>query len=222
MHFSLKHLAIAAFAANLGSAYVIPQFFQEAFKQEDPIEYLPEQKETHDDDNSVVGATIPKPHVPYFMKPHVESEKLQDKIKLDDLNATAWDLYHMANHSTSEYGHPTRVIGSKGHNKTMEYILNAFDDMQDYYDVSLQKFDALSGKIISFNLSDVETGHTFANTTAFALSPPVDGFIGKLVEIPNLGCAEKDYASLVHPGLNEKQIAIIERDKCPFLVTRPT
>lgn len=105
MHFSLKHLAIAAFAANLGSAYVIPQFFQEAFKQEDPIEYLPEQKETHDDDNSVVGATIPKPHVPYFMKPHVESEKLQDKIKLDDLTpllgtSTIWPTIPLQNMAT--------------------------------------------------------------------------------------------------------------------------
>ncbi|CAI4288989.1 BBF_collapsed_G0004690.mRNA.1.CDS.1 [Saccharomyces cerevisiae] len=176
MHFSLKQLAVAAFyATNLGSAYVIPQFFQEAFQQEEPIEnYLPQ---LNDDDSSAVAANIPKPHIPYFMKPHVESEKLQDKIKVDDLNATAWDLYRLANYSTPDYGHPTRVIGSKGHNKTMEYILNAFDDMQDYYDVSLQEFEALSGKIISFNLSDAETGKSFANTTAFALSPPVDGVL---------------------------------------------
>ena len=215
MHFSLKQLAVAAFyATNLGSAYVIPQFFQEAFQQEEPIEnYLPQ---LNDDDSSAVAANIPKPHIPYFMKPHVESEKLQDKIKVDDLNATAWDLYRLANYSTPDYGHPTRVIGSKGHNKTMEYILNAFDDMQDYYDVSLQEFEALSGKIISFNLSDAETGKSFANTTAFALSPPVDGFVGKLVEIPNLGCEEKDYASVVPPRHNEKQIALIERGKCPF------
>lgn len=81
MHFSLKQLAVAAFyATNLGSAYVIPQFFQEAFQQEEPIEnYLPQ---LNDDDSSAVAANIPKPHIPYFMKPHVEVKNCKIKSKL--------------------------------------------------------------------------------------------------------------------------------------------
>lgn len=160
---------------------------------------------------------FPKPHVPYFLKPVVESEKLQDKIELDTLNATARDLYKLAKKSKKKFGHPTRVIGSPGHGKTIDYILDAFDGMKDYYDVSVQEFDALSGKIRSFNLSDAKTGKKFENSTAFALSPPVKPFVGKVIEIPNLGCQDKDFDA-VKPLLESHKnvIALIERGKCPF------
>lgn len=158
-----------------------------------------------------------KPHVPYLLKPIVESDKLQDKIELDDLNKTAHDLLKIAKKSKKKFGHPTRVIGSPGHGKTIDYILDAFDDMKDYYDVSVQEFDALAGKIRSYNLTDAKTGKTFKNTTAFALSPPVKPFVGRVIEIPNLGCHEKDFAAVHRKGSKHKHdIALIERGECPF------
>lgn len=156
------------------------------------------------------------------MKPTVDSNKLQESIRLEDLNATAWDLYHIAESSKKEYGHPTRVIGSPGHWNTIGYILACLDNMKDYYDVSVQTFNALSGKINSFNLSDAKTGETFDNTTAFALSPPVAPFIGQVIEIPNLGCKEADFDAVAPPsgvmsdGSEKKRIALIERGHCPF------
>lgn len=159
------------------------------------------------------------PHIPYILKPTVDSKKLQGNIQLEELNTTAWDLYHIAQASEKKYGHPTRVIGSPGHWKTIKYILDQFEQMDDYYDVSLQSFDALSGKINSFNLSDAQTGETYINTTAFALSPPVEPFTGKVFEIPNLGCNEADYDAVKSfVGFQEEdyKIALIERGECPF------
>lgn len=170
-----------------------------------------------------------RPHMPYFLKPGVSSDRLQDRIRLEDLNSTAWDLYHLAEKSKKKYGHPTRVIGSPGHWATIDYILQELDAMSDYYDVSLQEFEAVSGKVNSFELTDAKSGKKFANTTAFSLSPPVKHFEGELVEIPNLGCNEADYKSLevLHGGHKDKKssssssssgkrIALITRGKCPF------
>lgn len=213
--------ASASLVATLGNSFVLPTLVQESFS---PIEDGEVVFKIDDDDFEFCSSapslfSFPKPHVPYFMKPIVESEKLQDKISLDDLNATALDFYKIANSSTKHYGHPTRVIGSRGHWKTIGYILKQFDDMRDYYDISVQAFSALTGKVNSFNLSDAKTEKSFPNSTAFSLSPPVKPFIGELVEIPNLGCDAADFEAVTPPPPFEKQkkkIALIERGKCPF------
>ena len=46
--------------------------------------------------------------------PLVNSTKLQDHIHSDNLLERAKELYKIAELGTEEYGHPTRVIGSKG------------------------------------------------------------------------------------------------------------
>ncbi|QLL33854.1 hypothetical protein HG536_0F01790 [Torulaspora globosa] len=226
MKFSLANVATAAvLLTKVGSAFVLPEFFQEAFV---PIrgdeqafwEFLWGEDELEDLDPELIEPEgFPKPHIPYFLKPMVESEKLQEKITVEDLNATALDILKIANASTKHYGHPTRVIGSPGHWKTIRYILKQFDDMKDYYEVSVQAFHALAGKIESFNLSDAKTGETFPNTTAFSLSPPAEPFVGELVQIPNLGCDASDFESVTPEPPFEKQkkkIALIERGLCPF------
>lgn len=208
-------------------AFVLPNSFQEAFTAP---EYRDEFKDPAvidlESSENPLSLSNWKPHIPYFLKPVIDTEKLQEKILLDDLNTTAWDLYDIAKKSQKKYGHPTRVIGSPGHWATIDYILNKFDEMKDYYDVSLQEFEALSGKINSFNLSDAKTGIAFENTTAFSLSPPVKPFVGELIEIPNLGCNEADYKSLELVDQEEmshkkydkvsRKIALIERGKCTF------
>lgn len=220
-------LALAAplLLASAADALVMPGAVQDAFR-------VPELRQELTD-SGVLGAAAEaaaaagwRPHLPYFLKPAVSSNRLQDRVRVEDLNATAWDLYHLAEKSRKKYGHPTRVIGSPGHWATIDYILQELDAMSDYYDVSLQEFEALSGKVNSFELRDAKSGKQFANTTAFSLSPPVKPFEGELVEIPNLGCNEADYQSLevLHGGKGKgkgkddsaKRIALITRGKCPF------
>ncbi|CCF55797.1 hypothetical protein KAFR_0A03620 [Kazachstania africana CBS 2517] len=196
MKLSISQLSqLAILLASTTNAYIIPQ---------------------HEFSSDDVKANLWKPHVPYILKPTINSEKLQDMIKLEELNSTAWDLYHIAEESIEEYGHPTRVIGSAGHWNTIDYILDQFDEMKDYYDVTLQELYALTGNIISFNLTDAKTGYEFPNITAFSLSPPVNPFIGKLVEIPNLGCSQADYDAVELLSGEGDKIALIERGKCPF------
>lgn len=204
MKFSLGIASASWFlAASIGHSFVIPGPFENAFApaeaefgrghnvEEAYESYL--ESFANKEGLDINAENFPKPHIPYFLKPLVETEKLQSKISVDDLNSTAIDLFHIANSSVEEYGHPTRVIGSEGHWNTLDYILKQFEQMKDYYTTETQNFTALSGKIRSFNLSDAKSGETFANTTAFALSPPVEEFVGELVEIPNLGCSPEDY-----------------------------
>lgn len=192
--------------ASVGHALVVPTNFESAFAQVEDLGTdaakaynLEELYEGYLESLATIegldvdAENFPKPHIPYFLKPLVETEKLQSKISASDLNSTAIDLFDIAHSSVEEYGHPTRVIGSEGHKDTIDYILKQFEEMKDYYTTETQNFTALSGKINSFELSDVKTNETFGNTTAFALSPPVQEFVGELVEIPNLGCNPGDY-----------------------------
>ncbi|CAH00443.1 aminopeptidase Y [Kluyveromyces lactis] len=197
-------------AANIVGASILPQYIQEVFSTGEVSESLQNLSDFFEDGSK--SSVFTWPHLPYFLKPGVDSEKLQDSITIDQLNDTAWDLYHAANASTKQYGHPTRVIGSKGHWKTIGYILSQLDEHKDYYDISVQSFPALTGKVNSFNLSFVG-GDKVPTATPFALTPPVKGFLGKLIEIPNLGCDDIDYKSLVVP---KNSIALIERGQCPF------
>ncbi|CDO93574.1 unnamed protein product [Kluyveromyces dobzhanskii CBS 2104] len=197
--------------ANLVGATVVPQYVQEAFSVEDVYESVREVTDLFDDssESSIFGW----PHVPYFLKPGVDSEKIQESITIEQLNETAWDLFDAANKSTKEFGHPTRVIGSKGHWKSIGYILSKLNEHRDYYDISVQSFPALAGKVNSYNLSFVNDGGKVPTAKPFALTPPVKGFVGKVIEVPNLGCDEIDYKSLVIP---KNSIALIERGQCPF------
>lgn len=208
----------------VSDAFVLPTLFEQTFSTLNDESGILEDYCTDEEllafFTDYVSEFSFKPHLPYFLKPTIDSEKLQNSIKLDDLNSTVYDLYNIAKESEKKYGHPTRVIGSKGHWKTIKYILDQFSEMKDYYEVSLQTFDALSGKITTFNLTDVKTNEPIENITAFSLSPPVKPFIGKLIEIPNLGCSDADFEAVksfdAFASYHGDKIALIERGVCPF------
>ncbi|SCU98354.1 LADA_0H12442g1_1 [Lachancea dasiensis] len=183
--------------ASLSCAYafVIPQTFLDAFQ-------LP----------SAIDEQSFWPHKPYFLKHQVNPESFPEDITLAELNSTAWDLYQIASTSNRTYGHPTRVIGSEGHWNTLNYIFRQFDQMRDYYEISTQTFKALNGKVLHYDLN-YTSGAKVPSAQAFSLSPPVAPFVGKLVEVPNLGCSEADYQALEVKG---DSIALIERGECSF------
>lgn len=217
-------ISLTSLLVSVSDAFVLPTLFEQTFSVLNDESSILEEYCTDDElllpFSNQISDSLFKPHLPYFLKPMVDSNKLQDSIKLEDLNSTAYDLYNIAKKSEKKYGHPTRVIGSKGHWKTIKYILDQFTAMKDYYDLSLQTFDALSGKIKSFNLTDVHTNQPFENITAFSLSPPVNPFIGRLIEIPNLGCSDADFEAVksfeAFTSYHGDKIALIERGMCPF------
>ncbi|SCV04257.1 LAMI_0H14664g1_1 [Lachancea mirantina] len=192
----MRTSAVLAGLAAGANAFVLPgQYSFQIF----PVEALD------------AGASL-WPHLPYFLKHPVDPIKFQDDVQLDELNSTAWDLFDVAGTSNSSYGHPTRVIGSPGHWNTLKYIYKQFDELRDYYDVYSQTFKALSGEVLSYNLS-FQNGSQVPTAEAFSLSPPVEPFTGPLVEIPNLGCSERDFEAVTVP---KNAIALIERGECPF------
>lgn len=156
------------------------------------------------------GPKLPPPP-PYESLPLVDSQQLQDLITADALNASAIDLYEIAQASTYKYGHPTRVIGSVGHWKTVGYIMGELKKLKHYYKYHTQSFKALDGKVFYYTLSINKTA--VDQVAPFQLTPPVH-VTGVLYPVKNKGCSVDDYEGFVAKGM--PKIALIERGECPF------
>jgi aminopeptidase Y len=144
-------------------------------------------------------------------KPVVDSVALQSYITKEGLSHRAAKLYEIAKISSDDFGHPTRVIGSTGHNATIEYIRDTLEDLDGYYDVSLQPFTAVSGKIDGVEL--VLDGEVQHKVRGFSLTPPtphkkpVEGYL-RLARSD--GCKPSDYYGL------GGSIVLVKRGTCPF------
>ncbi|AET40695.1 aminopeptidase Y Ecym_6317 [Eremothecium cymbalariae DBVPG len=149
----------------------------------------------------------------YSSKPMVDSEELQKAITKQELNSSVWDLWDASNASVATIGHRTRVIGSPGHIGTLDFILKELSKLEDYYNVSVQHFTAFSGNIKSANLT-FSNGTDIEDSLPMTFSPSVEGFTGKLVQVPNAGCENSDYSNL---NLSSESIALLERGACSFI-----
>jgi len=149
--------------------------------------------------------------IPYEDLPLVETEALQSLISLDALNQSAIELYKIANASVGQYGHPTRVIGSPGHWKTIGWIIDELKSLKDYYTFETQEFKALDGKVFNYTL-DIN-GSNVADVKPFQLTPPVHYLDGELFAVKNNGCSEEDYEG-IDPSANH--VALVERGVCAF------
>lgn len=150
---------------------------------------------------------------PPWFKPIVDTEKLQDSITPEALKLRAESLYNISQTSVKEYGHPTRVIGSKGHWGTIRYILNELRLMSPYYSVDVQKFDAIDGRVKAFSL--LIDGVRPKLLLAFSLTPPTPKgrpAHGNLVLAENYGCQLSDFPANITWG----NIVLVARGECPF------
>ncbi|KAL2157277.1 hypothetical protein VTH06DRAFT_6317 [Thermothelomyces fergusii] len=145
-------------------------------------------------------------------KPLVTSEALQASIKIDSLFSRAKQLLKIAHLSEGEYGRPTRVIGSKGHRATLEYIYDSLAALGDYYVLSTQPFPAVTGAVFEsrllIDLNVAESASPMSLTPPTKHKEPVDG---ELVLVANEGCDAADY-----PSDLKGNIAFIKRGTCPF------
>ncbi|PYH92421.1 Zn-dependent exopeptidase [Aspergillus ellipticus CBS 707.79] len=145
-------------------------------------------------------------------KPLISSPLLQEQVKAENLMQRARQLYKIAELGEGEYNHPTRVIGSKGHLGTLDYIYSTLTNLGDYYTVSNQSFPAVTGNVFE---SRLVLGHTVPESaTAMSLTPPTkhkEPVYGQLVAVANLGCDASDY-----PSDLDGAIAFISRGQCPF------
>lgn len=146
----------------------------------------------------------------------VDSHKLQGHIHEDGLRKRAEDLYAIAKKSVDEYGHPTRVIGSAGHNATLEYIQASLDKL-DYYDVNTQIFSAITGNVKSYELK--VNGKVVKEAEPFSLTPSTPDskpLTANLAVASNYGCLPTDYRD------SEGQVVLVRRGECPFGVKSET
>ncbi|KAK3209183.1 hypothetical protein GRF29_69g1065106 [Pseudopithomyces chartarum] len=145
-------------------------------------------------------------------KPLVNSSALQDLISGDRLFARAKKLYEIAKLGEEEYNHPTRVIGSAGHEGTISYIYKTILELGHYYDISNQSFPAVSGNIFESRLvlgNEVpKSAAPFGLTPATKNKQPVHG---TLILVDNEGCELGDF-----PDSVKDNIAFVKRGTCPF------
>ncbi|KAI3332446.1 aminopeptidase [Xylariaceae sp. AK1471] len=145
-------------------------------------------------------------------RPLVDTELLQASISIDSLLERAKALYGLAKSSEDEFGHPTRVIGSEGHQRTLDYIASEIDRLGDYYKYSTQAFPAVMGQVYQ---SRLVLGHSVpSSATAMSLTPPTTGkepVYGDLVLVKNEGCEASDYPAEVNGN-----IALVMRGACAF------
>lgn len=150
---------------------------------------------------------------PPWSKPLVDTEKLQESITAEALKLRAETLYNISQASVSSYGHPTRVIGSEGHWGTVNYILGELQLMAKHYSWSLQRFDAIDGRVKMFSL--LIDGIQPKLVLALALTPPTPDkkpVNGNLVLVENYGCDVSDFPANLTAG----NIALVQRGVCPF------
>ncbi|KAI1193718.1 peptidase family M28 [Nemania serpens] len=145
-------------------------------------------------------------------KPLVDTDLLQARISTDSLLKHAKALYDIAASSEEEYGHPTRVIGSEGHRRTLEYVASEIDRLGDYYQYSTQAFPAVMGQVFQ---SRLVLGHSVPESaTPMSLTPPTSGkepVYGDLVLVDGDGCHASDY-----PDEVSGKVAFIMRGTCSF------
>ncbi|KAH8590832.1 aminopeptidase [Bisporella sp. PMI_857] len=151
-----------------------------------------------------------------FIKPKpknlVSSAALEGHISEKSLLERAKELYKIAELGKDEYNHPTRVIGSKGHTATLDYIHRTIAGLGDYYTISNQTFNAVIGNVFESRLvlGDKEP----LSAVPMSLTPPTkkkNSVFGPLILVDNNGCQAADYSSKINGS-----IAFIKRGTCAF------
>lgn len=157
-----------------------------------------------------VSHLLDKQHEKGHKKP-VDSENLQELLSQKALKNRAEKLYEIAKLSEEGYGHPTRVIGSPGHNATIEYIIESLGEFGgDYYDVWKQEFEAVSGSV---NHSEVSVDGDKIDAQPMSLTPgtPKGKPVSAQLELArDKGCEKGDYKNL------KGKFALVVRGECAF------
>ncbi|KAG0676229.1 hypothetical protein C6P40_001285 [Pichia californica] len=144
--------------------------------------------------------------------PLVNSTELQSLITTEALYSRAEKLYEIASYSNKSFGHPTRVIGSKGHWGTIGYIKNELKSLNNYYNVTVQPFKAFMSEVFEFNATiNNEIPKSLIEMDMTPPTPNKKPVYGELKLIPNFGCNDDDYLNI-----SNNNILLIKRGECSF------
>ncbi|KAK3697136.1 hypothetical protein LTR37_017632 [Vermiconidia calcicola] len=140
---------------------------------------------------------LPKP----APKP-VSAKALEQCINESALSKKAHELEDLA-YSTRNRN---RVMGSRGHNLTIDWITSYLDKHPDYYTYEVQPFTALYSR----SEGELEVDDEDQEADIFEYSPSGD-VEANIVAVANLGCEASDY-----PDGVADNIALISRGECEF------
>jgi Zn-dependent M28 family amino/carboxypeptidase len=132
---------------------------------------------------------------------HLPQKSLRDALHIDKLYTKAEILQEIAYSTPGK----NRVIGSQGHEDTVEYIKGQLEAFPDYYDVYTQDVPLNIGYNATLRANN-KTIEAYAVTLA-----PGGNVTGPLIAIPNLGCNEEDFIESL-----EGSIALIQRGNCSY------
>lgn len=214
----IKTLSLASCLAVISAVNALPVSFNQ-----NPFSLLFGQNTHQNDENDVIFKSPIQQHKNWedsqdfsekaFKElPEIDTDVLQALINEEGLRDGAESLYNASQHSLKKYGHPTRVIGSPGHWKTIDYILKEIRKLGGYYSVSTQKFKAVDGEVKSFSL--LINGTLPKSTEALSLTPPTPHkkpVNGNLVLVANYGCSLEDF-----PANTAGSIVLVQRGECAF------
>ncbi|KAJ4159401.1 uncharacterized protein LMH87_008303 [Akanthomyces muscarius] len=142
----------------------------------------------------------------------VDSQKLQDLIRIDNLSKRANELYAIAQLSEVDFNRPTRVIGSKGHEGTVKYLVDTLHSLGQYYTVSTQTFPLTTSTVFESHL--VVGDAVYQDAKPLSRTPPTkdkEPVHGPLVLVSRNGCEASDYPAAAKGG-----IVLVQRGECAF------
>ncbi|CDR45440.1 CYFA0S18e01750g1_1 [Cyberlindnera fabianii] len=200
-------MRLSLLALPVASAFVIPQLVLDNI----------EEVYNHLSLDSIIENAASSKKPAYAELPPVDSESLQALITHENLNASAIELMAIANKSLGMFDHPTRVIGSPGHWKTLDWIRAQLDNMSDYYTYKTQEFDALDGKV--FNYSLTVDFVKVSEVKPLALTPAAHVYGADVFVVDNYGCDDSDYDGIndtIALAPTKSVVALIKRGECAF------
>lgn len=161
----------------------------------------------------IVSSILGQRPIAEVAKTPINTEALQGLISSDNLLKRAKHLFEITKLGISEYGHPTRVIGSEGHLATIDYIYSTIAQFGDYYTLSNQSFAAVTGNVFESRL--VLDYEVLKSASPMGLTPPTTDrkpVYGQVLLADNYGCNESDFPK----NVEKPWIALVSRGKCPF------
>ena len=139
--------------------------------------------------------------LPRAALPLVTIKDLESDISTSALSKKAHELEQIA-YSTKNRN---RVLGSRGHELTVEWVTGYLDEMKDYYTYEVQSFEALYARTVgNLTIFGNDVGEPFEYS-------PGGSVEAEFVAVAKLGCEAKNY-----PKSLDGKIALISRGECEF------
>lgn len=148
------------------------------------------------------------PHTPQSTKELIDAEKLESLIEASALEGWSQKLYEAADASTPLVGHPTRAIGTPGHNASLDLILGTLRELEDFYTFDMQPFFATEYTLHGFETRNANGA--IVESQPLYMSPPGNVTNAPVAFVEDFGCLPSDYNDV------EGCVAIVKRGKCPF------